>query len=125
MRTQTKTCTYAVGEDRILRVRLNPGARETLENAKENIVAVADLLAGRRLPILVDYRLIASQERAARAYYASPETGKHVCAVALLVDSPLSRIIGNFFMGLNKPPFPVKVFGDEAEALAWLTGFLP
>jgi hypothetical protein len=74
---------------------------------------------------VVDYRGIASQDRAARAWYASPNTGKHVCAVALLVGSPLSRIIGNFFMGLNKPPFPVRIFGDEAEALAWLTGFLP
>jgi hypothetical protein len=45
--------------------------------------------------------------------------------VALLVGSPMSRAIGNFFIGLNKPLIPTRLFVSEPEALAWLRGFLP
>jgi hypothetical protein len=45
-------------------------------------------------------------------------------AAALLIGSPLTRAIGNFFMGLNKPLIPTRLFTSETEALAWLKGFV-
>lgn len=39
----------------------------------------------------------------------------------LLLQSPaLTRAIDNFFMGLNKPLFPTRLFTSEEEALTWL-----
>jgi hypothetical protein len=45
--------------------------------------------------------------------------------VALLVGSPVTRVIGNFFIGLNKPRWPVRLFRSESDALAWLGGHQP
>ena len=45
-------------------------------------------------------------------------------AIALLVGSPLSRVIGNFFVGLNRSTFPLRLFTSEEEAIAWLRTFL-
>ena len=45
-------------------------------------------------------------------------------AQAIIVDSPVSRLIGSFFLGLNKPPFPTKLFTSEADAVEWLKGYL-
>jgi hypothetical protein len=39
--------------------------------------------------------------------------------------NPVSRIIGNFYMGINKTAMPVKMFSNEKEAMAWLKTFLP
>ncbi len=47
-----------------------------------------------------------------------------ILRVTLNAGAPLSRAIGNIFMGLNKPDFPLRLFTSDAEALAWLTGFL-
>ena len=60
-------------------------------------------------------------ERSARVLYAASTTS---VAVALLVGSPLTRVIGMFFMGLNRPATPTRLFTSEPEALAWLRTFV-
>ena len=76
-----------------------------------------------RLPMLVDVRTVSAIDREARAHLAGPEGARINSAVALLVGSPLSQAIGNFFLGLNKPLIPCRLFTTEPEALAWLRGF--
>jgi hypothetical protein len=45
-------------------------------------------------------------------------------AIALVVKTPLSRMIGNLFLTVSRPPFPVRLFDNEASALVWLEGFV-
>ena len=47
-----------------------------------------------------------------------------VSALALIVGSPLSRIIGNFFLSVNKPLYPARLFDNEASGLAWLQAII-
>ena len=56
-------------------------------------------------------------------YYANERTASIQRATALLIDSPVSRVIANFFMGLNRPLSPTQMFTDETEAMRWLRTF--
>jgi hypothetical protein len=67
---------------------------------------------------------LVAMDREARLFFAGEETAKVESAAALIIDSLLSRAIGNFFMGLNKPIIPTRLFTSEAEALAWLKGLV-
>ena len=120
----TRTRRYFLGDDGIVRVTVLPGAEETLADAMENVRAGGELLGVQRRPVLDDSRRIKSVERDARAYYAGPEATRMVSAAAVLIGSPIQRIILNFFVMLNKPPFPVRFFTSEAEAVVWLKGFV-
>ena len=60
-------------------------------------------------------------ERAAREELAAFEG---VTSAAILIDSALSRMIGNVFITFNKPMFPTRLFISETEAIEWLKGFL-
>jgi len=122
--TVTRTRRYRLGEDGILRVGARPGSEETLADAVENLRAASALAQGRKRPFLVEVETLRSVDREARAYYASRENTKHVSAAAVLVKSPLLRTISNFFLALNKPAFPMRLFTSEDEALAWLKSFL-
>ena len=113
-----------LGEDGIVRTFTKPGAELTLADAKEQIAAIGKIGRGKGVPILVDFTNLKSQDREARTYFAGEETTKAVSACALLISSPLSRVIGNFYMGLNKPITPTKLFTSEAEAIEWLKGYL-
>ena len=62
--------------------------------------------------------------RDARVYFAGPQTAEVESAAALLIHSPLGRAVGNFFLGLNKPLFPTRLFTSESDALAWLSSFV-
>ena len=103
---------------------VRPGLVANLDDAVINVEAVGQLAAGRRLPLLLDMRAHAtSATRECRDYYAGAEAQVVNLAVAMLVRSNISRILGNFFLGLNKTRFPFRMFSDVDEALAWLRSF--
>lgn len=45
-------------------------------------------------------------------------------AAAFVVRSVASRITGNFFIKINKPHTPVRLFENKTEALEWLRTFI-
>jgi hypothetical protein len=93
-----------------------------LEDATATSEAMARLTGGRRSPLLVDMRDAGPQDRATRATWARPSAP--LSAVALIVASPLSRMMGNLFITANRPTTPTRLFDNEASAVAWLKGFL-
>ncbi len=119
----TRTGKVWLGEDGILRCVSLPGIHMTLAEAQENIAAGMKFDDGGKRPVLLDIRLIKGIDRDARAYFASRESSVRTSAIALLVHSPLSRVVANFFLGLNKMPMPIHLFPDEGEAIEWLKGF--
>ena len=96
------------------------------EKAKENIDAyerVRDRLGKEKTRVLVDMRAIKGVSRDAREYYANERTASIQRATALVIESPVSRVIANFFMGLNRPLTPTRMFTDVDEAIEWLQSF--
>ena len=101
------------------------GARLTIEDSSAEIaVYKTEYCRFRRRPILVDINNIKSVSKESRSIYSSSETAKYLSAAALLVNNPVSRIIGNFYMGINKTSMPVKLFTSTGEAMKWLISFL-
>ena len=110
-------------EEGILHAEAVHGAAQTLEDAEACVAFMWEVAGQRRRPVLIDLRQARSMDRATRAYYAGPATASKQIAVGILIESPLSRVLGNFFLGLNKPIMPTRLFTSEAEALAWLRGY--
>lgn len=99
---------------------MHRGAEMTLTDAKEALAATAHLSQGRRLPVLVDSRGIKSQSKQARDLFGSEEAAAVCASVALLVGTPVSRVIGNFFLRRMSQPIPTQLFTEEASAIQWL-----
>ena len=122
---EVRSQTLWLDSDGIVRAKLKPHLHIGLGDAQEAVRAIRELCQGRRSPVLVDMTDLQAMDREARVYFAGAETAQVESAVAILVRSPLSRAIGNFFMGLNKPLFPTRLFTSEEEALAWLKSSAP
>ena len=75
-------------------------------------------------PILVDLENVKTVSKESRGIYSSKETVKFFTAAALLVGNPVSRIMGNFYLGINKAAMPVRMFTNKDEAISWLKGFI-
>ncbi len=99
------------------------GARVTYEDTLNECRLISEMSGPEKVPILVDLNLVKSVCRESRMYYAGTEAEKIFKVAALLVGTQMSRVLGNFFIGLNKPVVPVKLFTSEKEALKWLKGF--
>ena len=109
--------------DDIVQLVWAPRVTMGLEDAIAAIDAMTKLTGGQRSPLLVDVHDTGPQDRPARMEFA--RRGDLVSAVALVVATPLSRMMGNFFLTVSKPMAPTRLFDDEASALAWLQEFAP
>ncbi|MFC1706874.1 hypothetical protein ACFL59_08650 [Planctomycetota bacterium] len=119
---ETPTVTLSLREDNIVLVLLKEGAEIDLEAAEVNHKATLELTGDRDFLILVDTRKAIGINREAREFFADPNVRRNTIAQAILIDSGISRVLGNFFIGLNKPAFPTRLFTAEREAVAWLKG---
>jgi len=98
---------------------------ETLEKAKEALNTIKVKAGDKKFPLLVDIREQKSITREARQYYSSSEFTNFVIALAFIIESPISKVLANFYLGLNKPPYPTHLFTNETKAMNWLKEFLP
>jgi len=105
--------------DGVARTVVKTDAEIVLEDAMENSSYINSLPGPARFALLVDVRPIKSITKEARDYFSMRGRESRVIGFAILIDSPLSTIIGNFFMGLNKPRVPVRLFTNEIKALTW------
>ncbi len=117
---ETATAVLWIGEDDVLRAVFKEDSIETLDHARENVEAASALIGDRKVPVLIDMSAIKEISRDARSLYASDKPASYSIAQALITRSPISKVIGNFFLGLNKPLHAVKLFTSEEDALAWL-----
>ena len=64
---------------------------------------------------------VATIDKTARYFISSPEGVKGLTAAAIIIDSPVAAVIGNFFASVNRPEkIPVKLFTHKNKAVVWL-----
>ena len=114
-------CYYTwMGTDGIARTKVKENAEVTLEDARANSVLVNSFFVDEKFPILIDSRGIKSISREARSFFTTNGRATNTMGFAILIDSAVSKVVGNFFLGINKPAVPTKLFVDEELALQWL-----
>ena len=101
----------------VSRTQWAPGSVCGLAEA-QGATAAAQALGHGAVPVLVDMRQMSKIDRAARDHFTN--SPGEVSAVGLLVGSAVSKMIANFMIGMQKMPYPVRMFTDESVALEWL-----
>ena len=111
-------------ENGIIRGVLFSEDEHTLALAQINSEVVKKIANGMKCPMFMDISRCKSISHEARAHYARGNASNRVSACALLVGSSVSKIIGNFFLSINKPFYPTRLFTSEADSIAWLRRFV-
>lgn len=117
---ETKKIKFRYGPDDILYTECVPNTIMTLEDGKESTRISAEMINYVPRPLLCDLTNVVKMTQDCRKHFAGPEHAKTFTKAALIVTSPISRIIGNFFLGLNKPLKPTRLFTSKEEGLKWL-----
>lgn len=118
------TCYFTwMGEDGIVRTKVKAGSEVKLEHAQENSIVVNSFYVDTKYPLLIDARGIKSMTREARTFFTTNGRKTNTLAFAIIIDSSVSKAVGNFFLGISKPNVPTKLFLNEVDALEWLNKF--
>lgn len=86
--------------------------------AVEVVQAREEVTNGQTCYALIDGRNVNRMSSDARRYLASKEQG--VKAAALLISSPVEKMIANFYLRIANPGVPTRCFTSKAAAVRWL-----
>jgi hypothetical protein len=98
----------------------DPGTRLDADNTADVVRAHIAAAAGKKRLTIADVRGLRSATREARELAGGANVVAITLRMALIVKSPVSRVLGNFFMTVTNPKYPTRVFTDEAAARSWL-----
>lgn len=101
-----------------LHLRWLPGVHVQVEDARAAMAKVNEVCQQEEHPMLVDMAAVGSVSREARAVWSIPCSASRI---ALLGESPVDRVLANFFLGVHVPPCPTRFFTSRSEALDWLS----
>jgi hypothetical protein len=117
-------CNIAYQPQGLLVVHVNAHVDVGLEEVKMMVAAGNELTGGKKAPLLMIIGEFGSFSKEAREFSANPEKENIATAVAYVINSIGLKLIANFYIRVNKPPKPVKVFNNEEDAVNWLKSFL-
>ncbi|WP_114779000.1 DUF7793 family protein [Botryobacter ruber] len=93
-----------------------------LNNAKINVKDRVEFFDGVAYPCLFDITKIKHSTKEARDYLAN-EGSELIVASAIVVNSPVIKMMANFYITVNKPQIPTRMFTDRESAMEWLSQF--
>ncbi|MBU2512255.1 hypothetical protein KJ966_13035 [bacterium] len=115
----TRTGEFFRKKDGVLRFSYFDSTEVFLEDALENIAAANRINGHDCQPLLIDITTVRYMKNDARKAFSME---RNASAIALITSSYISRVIGNFFIGLEKTVVPSRLFNSEEDAIRWVKG---
>lgn len=109
--------------DGLLHYVYDPGVTVSVEDAREIVAALREFSAEPPATLIEMQRVRRMEPESRRLFEAGVANSVVKSCVALVVGTPVSRVIATAFLGLNQPNFAIAVFEDVREAEAWLHRF--
>jgi hypothetical protein len=110
--------------DGIMYIRISSEKEETVELVKQMVEKMGEMVNYKQVPMLARHEDFALPGKANRDYWAKKESCPYSKADAFMINSMAMKLISNFYLRINKPERPTKMFTNEEEAIAWLKTFL-
>jgi len=99
---------------------IHPGVHLEVEDMLAIKKANQSIAGGVPYVVLVSSGHLSSISNEARLLTASREFALGTIAKALLIRSMGHRIVGNFYLAVNRPVLPTQIFTEREKALVWL-----
>src|ERR1700690_465641 len=108
--------------DGVIEVRCGDLAIYSIEKVKENHTCIEKFAEGKKVLVLTIAGIYTHVLPEARAYTAKGPHKNYIAAEAFLITSFPQWVLGNFFLRVNRPIVPAKVFliKDKEKAEKWL-----
>jgi len=110
----------SIRQEGVVHAKVLHGVEIDLDKAKTYHSLVEYLTSNTAHSTVIDLSGVSTVSPEAREFLQmkSSQWGKTI-AVALVTSTFTARVIGNFFLTVNKPSYPVKIFTDPLIAQHW------
>jgi hypothetical protein len=111
-------------DDGILFIRVSSEEEGTFERVQMMIQAIGEMVNYKKVPWLVKYDDFALPQKEKREFWSKLESVPYSSAEAYIISSLAERLISEFYLNIEKPKRPTKMFTNEKEAIEWLKTFI-
>jgi hypothetical protein len=118
------SATVRLRSDGIMQYNVRPNPEYSVKDVIAANEAAAQIGGGKAYPNLVIIETFLNADAESRQYAASEESNRYTIADAFVVNSVALKLIGNFYIKVNKPVRPTRIFSTEEDAVNWLYTFL-
>jgi hypothetical protein len=111
--------------DGILTFDPNPAVMKdyTVEILEEMLEVFLRFSDGSPMPYFCDNRYILGMLGADEKEFIMQHFHKFASVFAMTVSSPITRLVANTFVKIQKPPVQLKMFRKKEDAINWLLSF--
>ena len=111
-----------VDEEGFLNSVAKSDAAQVLSNdeIKREMDRLREFLGNKKMCILAESNSKAVPPPKDQRDFIAAEINSITRAMAIITNSPLSRMVSNLFFSFKPPAYPFKMFTNEADARAWL-----
>jgi hypothetical protein len=96
----------------------------TLDDIKLVLECVKEIGESPKYPNLITFDSYITTTSEAREFAASAESNIYTICDAFVVKKTALKLLGNFYLSMNKPAVPTQLFEDVESAKKWLVTFL-
>jgi len=110
-------------KDGIVYAEYKPNLYIDMRVAKLMVASREFVSNGVDYPMLADIRNLKRVEEDARKYLASDEAAADIKAAAIIKGGFVVNLLANWYLKIDKPPFPTRLFeaSEMKRAIRWLT----
>lgn len=124
-RIELPHCNVFMRDDAVLQVDLFPNTDVYLQQVREMVEAGSSITNGVPHPVIMFLGEFSTFNKDAREFSADPTKETMSTAIAYVTTNLANRLIVNFFLTINKPIKPYKMFRTEEAAIKWLSNYPP
>ena len=123
---RTANTSYFADDPRVLIAWPDEGALDTAATATANMDLQIEYFRTVGVPgvVTIYFDRLMGQDRGARRVYAARTNDSFALGIALVGGSLLTRALAAFYMGLNKPAVPTRLFATREDAAPWIAQLL-
>ncbi|MCE2742536.1 MAG: hypothetical protein LW701_03025 [Fluviicola sp.] len=113
-----------IREDGIVQIEIIPDSEISVDEIIEGTNFVLERLDSIKAPVLFIANEFSLPSKESREYLAKKESLPYSLADAYVINSFPQKIAANFYLKVNKPARPTKMFNNKEDALIWLKTYM-
>jgi hypothetical protein len=110
-------------EDGIIEIDCRNNYEYSVNDVKENWAIIKELAKGKKILVFNNMPEFTTASKETREFVAKGEHKDFIAAEAFVIQSLAQKILGNFYLKINKPVVPAKIFTNKENAVQWLSTF--
>lgn len=95
-----------------------------LATAKAATFLRQQITGGHPMPAIADISAVKQVPKDTREFFSSLQAGEDLPALAVVINNPVTRTMGNFFLKFHQPKYPFRLFTSMDEATLWIKQFI-